>query len=105
MVDTRTSSLPQRHPALTRRTAHLRLARAGSPAADRWTIPSAGAAKAGTPRGGARTSGTLGVLPTLGGVASGRREVSPDFEESVALAPARARRATPWRGTGRPKCC
>jgi hypothetical protein len=31
-------------------------------------------------------------------VASGRREVGPDFEASAALAPARVRRATPWRG-------
>jgi hypothetical protein len=105
MVDTRASSLPQRHPALTRRTAHLQLTRAGSPAADRRTIPSTGAAKAGTPRGGARTLGTLGVLPTSGGVASGRREVGPDFEASAALAPARTRRAMPRRDTGRPKCC
>jgi hypothetical protein len=83
MVDTRASSLPQRHPALTRRTTHRRLARAGSLAADRWTIPSVGAANVGAPRGGARTSGTLGVLPTSGGVASGRRELGPDFEASA----------------------
>jgi hypothetical protein len=104
MVDTRACLLPQGQLALTRCTVHPRLAHAGSPTADRGTTPSAGAAKAGTPHGGARTSGTLGVLPPSGGVASGRREVGPDSEVSAALAPVRAGRATPRRGTSRPKC-
>jgi hypothetical protein len=94
MVDMRARPATACHPALTRRTACPRPARVGSRRRTGGQHRARRAARARAPRGGARISGVLGVLPTSGGAASERRE-GPDSEAGAVLAPARDARHRP----------